>query len=400
MRLLLSVLLLFTLGVAASAEERPAFATLADSACTDNGQPSGVPPDSTAKRNFFQKVYDYFSDSRERSAGKRVDFGVLPGPHFSSTAGFGVGVVATATYRPRKAAPNLAPSSASVYGDMTTKGFFLVGLRGYHIFPKERYRVEYKVNASTFSTQYWGMGYENGNADSNETDYRRNRLQVLGRFLFRLGKGLYVGPVAEYKFYQAREVQPEGLHLFGGQDLSVHAQTVGLSLTYDSRDFMLNASRGWFMQLDQTTTPRFLGNDYCFSSTEFVVSHYRKLWKGAILAGEFHSNFIYGNPAWPMLSELGTKYRMRGYYEGRYRDKNILEAQLELRQHIHGRSGAVAWVGAGQVFPEAKALRWRHTLPNAGIGYRWEFKHRINVRLDLGFTKNGTGVLFNINEAF
>ena len=40
-------------------------------------------------------------------------------------------------------------------------------------------------------------------------------------------------------------------------------------------------------------------------------------------------------------------------------------------------------------------------LPNFGIGYRWEFKKDVNVRLDYGFGKNGQkGFIFNINEAF
>ena len=45
-------------------------------------------------------------------------------------------------------------------------------------------------------------------------------------------------------------------------------------------------------------------------------------------------------------------------------------------------------------------LRWGHILPNYGIGYRWEFKHRVNVRLDLGFGKHSPGFVFSINEAF
>ena len=38
---------------------------------------------------------------------------------------------------------------------------------------------------------------------------------------------------------------------------------------------------------------------------------------------------------------------------------------------------------------------------NFGLGYRWEFKKDVNVRLDYGFGKSGqTGFIFNINEAF
>ena len=58
------------------------------------------------------------------------------------------------------------------------------------------------------------------------------------------------------------------------------------------------------------------------------------------------------------------------------------------------------WVGAGTIFPNFSELEARHILPNYGFGYRWEFKKRVNVRLDLGFGKHQTGFIFNINEAF
>ena len=101
-----------------------------------------------------------------------------------------------------------------------------------------------------------------------------------------------------------------------------------------------------------------------------------------------------------MLASVGGTGRMRGYFEGRYRDKNIIEAQIELRQHIKRRNGIAVWIGAANVFPKFGDMRLKKTLPNGGVGYRWAFKQGVNVRLDLGFTKNGLGFSFNINEAF
>lgn len=53
------------------------------------------------------------------------------------------------------------------------------------------------------------------------------------------------------------------------------------------------------------------------------------------------------------------------------------------------------------MFPKFADLRMKHVLPNFGVGYRWEFKKNVNVRLDYGFGKHGQkGFIFNINEAF
>ena len=101
------------------------------------------------------------------------------------------------------------------------------------------------------------------------------------------------------------------------------------------------------------------------------------------------------------MALLGSSNSMRGYIEGRYRDKHKVEAQVELRQHVWKRNGVVVWAGFGTVFNKFSALRFDRLLPNFGLGYRWEFKKDVNVRLDYGFGKSGQkGFMFNINEAF
>ncbi|KAF7961696.1 hypothetical protein AWV80_30255 [Cupriavidus sp. UYMU48A] len=91
---------------------------------------------------------------------------------------------------------------------------------------------------------------------------------------------------------------------------------------------------------------------------------------------------------------------MRRYFLGQYRDRNVIETQVEYRMHITGRHGMVFWAGAGAIAGKPGDLASAHWLPNAGIGYRFEFKPRVNVRLDAGFGRQTRGVCFQINEAF
>lgn len=354
-----------------------------------------------AHNGIFKKIVNYFRDSNKQKPNKKIDFGFIPGPNYSATTGFGLGLLGTATYSADRTDPTLPRSNASVYSNMTTAGFFLVGLRGNHIFPHEKFQLDYKVNLSTFSTSYWGMGYANADNDDNETDYRRNRINAMARFMVKLAPNTYIGPLVNYRVTQARDVNQDFAYLWQGQDKTIHAYTAGISFTYDSRDFMLNASKGVFVQIDQTFTPRCFGNgNHNFSTTEATFATYGKLWRGAILAGELHGQFNYGHTPWALLATVGSNDRMRGYYEGRYNDKNVIEGQIELRQHIKGRNGVVAWVALANAFPDFNNIAWRRTLPNAGVGYRWEFKKRINIRIDYGFTRKGGGFIFNINEAF
>lgn len=164
--------------------------------------------------------------------------------------------------------------------------------------------------------------------------------------------------------------------LLDGQAERTFNLGLGFTLQYDSRDFLKNASRGIFFRLHQRFNPRFLLNKYAFSLTELTLATYREVWKGGILAFRFHSRLTYGNTPWGLMSTLGGSDNMRGYYEGRYRDKSSADVCLELRQHVWRRNGVVAWVGAGTVFSKFGDLRWREVLPNYGIGYRWEFKKK------------------------
>ena len=211
--------------------------------------------------------------------------------------------------------------------------------------------------------------------------------------------GFYVGPMASYDYVIGKNIECE--ELLAGMDRHTWNVGVGVSVLYDTRDNLTNPHRGIYVNLKQMFRPRFLGNDYAFSTTEFRFDAYQRPWKGAILAEDVRTKFNFGNPSWGMMSLLGNSNSMRGYYEGRYRDKHKMEATVELRQHVWKRNGVVVWAGAGTVFPKFSALRSDHILPNVGMGYRWEFKKNVNVRLDYGFGKSGqSGFLFNINEAF
>ena len=218
-------------------------------------------------------------------------------------------------------------------------------------------------------------------------------------WLARLCNNLYGGITTGFNWVKGSDFTKPAL--LNGEPREVISTSAGLALTYDSRDFIPNAARGVYFNVRQRFFPRIFGNKHPFTRTAFIFDYYQRAWEGAIIAFDLHGEFNYGDVPWNMLASLGGSTRMRGYYEGRYRDKCLIETQLELRQHIWHRNGIAVWVGAGNVFPSFSRFDWGHTLPNYGIGYRWEFKNRVNLRLDYGFGKKGqSGFLFNINEAF
>jgi outer membrane translocation and assembly module TamA len=93
---------------------------------------------------------------------------------------------------------------------------------------------------------------------------------------------------------------------------------------------------------------------------------------------------------------------MRGYYEGRFRDRNYITGQLEFRQMIWKRIGVVGFLGAGQVNDKTTKLSLSEFKPSYGFGLRYviDLEEKINVRADFAWGTGTNGVYFGINHAF
>lgn len=354
--------------------------------------------DTIKKRNVFQKIYHYFADANQVS-NKKFDVSVIGGPHYSSDTKLGLGLVAAGVYSTNREDTLTPFSNVSLFSDVTTTGFYMLGLRGNNIFSREKWRIDYVLYFFSFPSAFWGIGFDNGNNDDNSSSFLRLQAQIKADFMFKVTDKLFIGPSASYEFSQGKDFSEKGLELIAGADKITRYSSIGALVSYDSRDFIPNAYRGFFAKLIQRGYSDFDGKP--FFSTNITLDYYQKAWKGAVFAFDFYGELQYGKVPWTMKSKLGGSYRMRGYYEGRYRDDNSASIQMEYRQKIYNRHGIAAWVGCGTVWGKECKYSWKHILPNYGIGYRWEFKHRMNVRLDYGFGKKGqSSFLFSINEAF
>ena len=119
------------------------------------------------KRSFFKKFLDYFNDANKEKKNKKFDFSVIGGPHYSSDTKFGLGLVAAGLYRTDRNDSILPPSNVSLYGDVSTVGFYLLGVRGNHLFPQEKYRLNYNLYFYSFPSLYWGRVYYIGANSDN-----------------------------------------------------------------------------------------------------------------------------------------------------------------------------------------------------------------------------------------
>ena len=368
------------------------------SSLTDSTTASMAQP-TAKKRGFFKRFLDYFNDANKEKKNKRFDFSIIGGPHYSTDTKLGIGLVAAGLYRSDPSDSLSAPSNVSLFGDVSTVGFYMLGVRGTHKFPHDSHRIDYTLYFYSFPCYIWGLGYEMGDNNDNKSKMNRWQAQAKASWLLRAANDFFIGPTVALDYvYGSKFHNPE---LLQGERHSTFNLGVGLTAIYDSRDNLTAPKRGMYVSFQQLVRPEFLANKHLTATTDFRIDGYVPVWRGATLAGDFRTQLNFGTTEWSMLAQLGDSYSMRGYYQGRYRDKHKVEAQIELRQHVWRRNGIVVWVGAGTVFPNFKDFKMSHILPNYGLGYRWEFKKNVNVRLDYGLGKSGqSGFIFNINEAF
>lgn len=357
--------------------------------------------DTTApkqRNSIFRRLIRYFEQANEdRTQEKKFDLTWVLGPSYSAVTKVSLGILASGLYRIDRTDTITQPSNVSLYANISTSGYYKVGVTGLNLMDRNRHRIKYDISFASMPIDYWGIGYDMAQAEKSSMVEKRYRIDA--EYQYEMARNFFAGAALDFTHAAAKKVaNPE--YMLGQRD-KYTATGFGLSLQYDSRDFAPNPYKGIYLNLRETYFPAALGTTETIWRTTFTGNYYQRLWKGCTLALDAYMEYNSGKEIpWSMVAQLGGGYRMRGYYLGQYRDNAMIEVQAELRQKIYNRHGIAVWVGAGNVFPNFNSFRWSQTLPNYGIGYRWEFKHRVNVRVDYGRGRHGGSVVFNVNEAF
>lgn len=343
-------------------------------------------------RGLFRRI-DHRPDLREK-----IDFTFAGGPSYSKTTSLGIAALAAGLYRLDRTDSITSPSNVSVFANVSITGFYSVGMFGNNIFSKNKQRLSYNVTFASAPRDFWGIGYDNALHNEVST-YSEKRIMIDARYLHKVLPNTFVGGLVNFDYTRGiRFSKPEYLD---GENSQYVATGIGAIVEYDSRDFIPNPFKGVYVSFRETCFPKALGNcGRALWQTTFTADAYQRVWKDCILAVDLFAEFNSDGTPWPMLARLGDNQRMRGYYLGRFTDNNMITFQVELRQRIWRRIGGVVWGGAGNVFHTFRDFQWNQTLPNYGLGLRWELKKRVNVRLDYGFGKETNSFLLSINEAF
>ena len=180
---------------------------------------------------------------------------------------------------------------------------------------------------------------------------------------------------------------------------------IGLGLLYNNIHNAMNPREGLYSEWAFMNYNTAAGSDY--NMTTYVIDNriYRPVKENTVFAAQLYGQFTSGNAPFNMLALMGGESLMRGYYLGRYRDKNLVAGQVEYRVlpfEFSKRWGASVFLAAGQVYGDEYGFNWDQFLPTGGAGIRYLIfpEKDIYTRIDVSFTEEGRGVYFFIGEAF
>jgi outer membrane protein assembly factor BamA len=175
----------------------------------------------------------------------------------------------------------------------------------------------------------------------------------------------------------------------------------GAVALFDSRDDVFYPSKGWYSEIVAFRSDQTFGSDFNYTRIAFDLSYYTHL-RENIFAFNVYS--VYSDTDLPFfqMANLGGSKKMRGFYEGRYRDNNLLVLQAEYRRHLFWLLGFTVFADIGQVANRYDAFQmnhWRYTY-GAGLRLGLDKIHKINLRLDVAVGDGKVLPYFTIGEAF
>ena len=322
---------------------------------------------------------------------------------YTRETGFLVNGVIAGEYKTDEQNQQQTPSMLRVSAQVSVKGFFQLKAEGENYLHSDERILSYDISYGVLPIRFWGLGYDAAIKNSR-SEYSRRAFAGSVRFLNRIVGDFYGGASLDMRYNKASSTD-ELARLY----ISQHGMTqqnafttgLGLNLLFDHRDNIYATNSGWFVSLLTEIRPKGLGD--CGSTlwhVKAIADYFTPIWQGGVLGVDLYADLWSSATPWFMWPCIGGGSRMRGYYFGRYTDRKIATAQVELRQNIYGPFGCAVWGGVGSVFDSHKNIDFSELLPNYGLGLRINLGKNSRLRIDYGFGHHSNGLVIGMNEAF
>jgi hypothetical protein len=358
-------------------------------------------------QNFLPKFIRRMYFNKDTS--KHSSFIVVPVLTSAPETGIEVGGAALYSFYTDTVHHDTRVSSVFGYGTVTTKGQTRTSLNINYWTSENKYHFTAYTGYTHFPFDFYGIGNNTANADKEHIDEKRYKLTFGAEKL--VGSNIYIGVVGGGVNFSYKDHNTGGIFDTDPQieDRSGGAFVyLGPSFNYDTRNNNTYTTKGMIVNAYFNAMQGIFGNNsYNGGFFNMEYSQFFALNKQLVIGLDVQEQSLVGGLSpFYLLPALGSDEMMRGYYNGRYRDRNFIAGQTELRYRIDPRFGLVGFVGTGEVFHET--FTFAQLKPNYGGGVRYFFdlEKGLSVRLDYGVgqkpagEKRESGFYVGLGQAF
>ncbi len=355
--------------------------------CCFTSQATITPPDSLAVDSSKSKPYSLIA---------------LPAAFFTPETNWGFGGLASLAFRFKGERPESRPSQVQLGAAYTLNKQYLLFLPFTLYLQDERYKYYGEFGYYLYTFEYYGIGNDKSNELREVYEVLFPRLRLNALYLFK--PNFYVGLRYWMDDFDIKEFDPAGDLInktVPGSEGSF-LSGAGLIFNFDNRNNVFYPDKGSFAELVLFHNGATLGSNFDFSKIVLDASTFVKLKDRHILGFNWYSEFTFGTAPFNQLALLGGTKKMRGNFEGRYRDNHLVAFQSEYRFPLFWRFGGVAFAGLGRIANDFGDFGFDNLQYSIGLGGRFliDPKEKLHLRVDYGFGRKGSGLYFTIGEAF
>lgn len=332
---------------------------------------------------------------------KRYIVSGFPVVFYTPETRFGYGVTGIYIFNFKKDSLN-APRSSVNLGFAYTQNKQILFTLPFNLFLKQRqYQLYGEFAYNKFFYNFYGVGNDQAKDFVEKYGVEFPRVRVTG--LKRVARSFYMGVRYAYDKFSLFNLDTTAQLHTGTIPGSKGGIVSGLGLVslYDSRDNIFYPSKGLWGELVVYRDDKRTGSSFNYTRIAFDLRKYVS-YKENILALNAYSIYSDSDVPFFQMGILGGQNRMRGFYEGRYRDNNVLVFQAEYRRHLFWLVGMSVFADAGQVARRYDAFNgknWRYTY-GGGLRLTMDKAQKIHLRVDVAVGNGKALPYFTIGEAF
>ncbi|MDB5017148.1 MAG: hypothetical protein JWQ84_1980 [Mucilaginibacter sp.] len=330
-----------------------------------------------------------------KDTSRKSSFLILPALTSSPETGIEFGGAAIFSFYSDTVHRDTRVSSLFGYSTITTKGQAKLSLNASYWTPQNKWHYSESISYYNYPFDFYGIGNNTKLSNLDPVFERRYKFSIAGEKLF--GDRFYLGYVAGavkyfYKYqpdpYATINSDPLVEDKHGGDIIYI-----GPSFTYDTRNNNTYTTKGMII------------STYYNLMQGIYFSH---LYKGGFFNIEYSQFFLLATPLvlgldiqeqslmggqspFYLMPQMGSDEMMRGYYQGRYRDRNYIAGQTELRFRVDPHWGFAAFAGTGEVFHTTFSAPQLKPNYGGGIRYFFDVQKGLAVRIDYGAGAKPTG---------